>query len=89
MLALSLETAKTVALVAAAAFLVVAVASAWLVRSIAAKVVTMVVLAGLAVVIWSQRTNLVECAERAEDRITAGTTSVTCTFFGTDVVITD
>lgn len=88
MLALTVETAKTAAVVVALVFIGLAVVSAWLVKNIVTKVILVVVLGGLALGAWTQRTSLQDCADRAAASFqngTAGVDSVTCTFFGTDV----
>lgn len=89
MLAISFETAKTVAAIAAVAFVALAIASAWLVRNLVGKIITIVVLAALAFACWSQRTNLVECADRAKEQLATGQTDITCQFFGQDVTFGD
>ena len=87
MLALTVETAKTVAIVVVVGLIVAAVLSAWLVKSVVAKVVTIVVLAGLALGVWTQRANLQDCADQAQSRLDNGQASVACTFFGYDVTL--
>ena len=87
MLALTVETAKTVAIVVVVGLIVAAVLSAWLVKSVVAKVVTIVLLAGVALGVWTQRANLEDCADQAKARVGTGQASVTCTFFGYDVTV--
>lgn len=89
MLALSLETAKTAAVVAIVVILGTGVLSAWLMKTIVSKVVTLVVLAGLAFAVYSQRTNLQDCADRAKAEAADFDVEdgFTCSFFGTDVDI--
>ena len=86
MVALSLDSAKNIAVVVVLAFLVFAVLSAWLVKSIVTKLVMVVLMGGLALGAWTQRSSLVDCADKAKANVTAGSTAaVTCRFFGTDV----
>ncbi|HUC33053.1 MAG TPA: hypothetical protein VMS14_06595 [Ilumatobacteraceae bacterium] len=87
MLALTVETAKTVAIVVVVGLIVAAVLSAWLVKSVVAKVVTIVLLAGVALGVWTQRANLQDCHDQAKARLDTGQASVTCTFFGYDVKV--
>ena len=48
----------------------------------------MMVMAGFALGVWTQRTNLTDCAEQAKAKVTVGDTSpTTCTFFGVEVDI--
>jgi hypothetical protein len=70
MIALSLETAKTIAVVVVIAFL------------------AFMVMAALAIGVWTQRSSLQDCASKAKEQATAADrTGVTCTFFGTDVEV--
>lgn len=84
MIALDLETAKTIGMVAAGAFVVFGILSAWLVKTVVTKIIMIVLMAGIAIGVYSQRASLDDCATRAKAAV--GTTdSVTCTFFGTEV----
>ncbi len=87
MLALSLETAKTVAIVVLLVFLAVGVVSAWVIKNVTAKLITVAIMAALALGVWTQRSNLSDCADRAKANVTSGTTKVSCTFFGSEVEI--
>lgn len=88
MAALSVDSAKNIAIVVAIAFVVLSVLSAILVKAIVTKVILVVVLGGLALGAWTQRQSLTDCADKAAAEVengTAGAGSVTCTFFGTEV----
>lgn len=92
MFALSLDSAKNVAIVVAVVFVVLSLLSAWIVKNIVMKLILVVVLAGLALGAWTQRQNLADCADQAaagfHDAVESGIStpdSVTCNFFGTDV----
>lgn len=80
--ALSLESAKDLAIGAVVVFLVLAAMSAWVIKHTITKLLAVVLTAGLALGAWTQRTNLETCAQRA---VVAATNSVTCTFFGTSI----
>lgn len=82
--ALSLESAKDLAIGAVVVFLVLAAMSAWIIKHTITKLLAVVLTAGLALGAWTQRTNLQQCAEQAA---VAATSSVTCTFFGTDITV--
>jgi uncharacterized membrane protein YfcA len=85
---MSLETAKTVAIVVVIVFAAGAIASAWLMKTIVQKVVSFAVLAVLAAIVWSQRASLQDCADKVKENLAAGATAdTTCSFFGTDVTI--
>ena len=64
--------------------------SALIVKNIVTKLILVVLLGGLALGAWSQRSSLSDCADRAQAEIANGTVgagSVTCKFFGTEVDI--
>lgn len=85
---MSLETAKTVAVVVVILLAGLAVASAWLMRTVVQKVVTLVVIGLLALLVWNQRANLQDCADEVRTDLRAGgTDDTTCNFLGRDVTI--
>lgn len=85
MLALTLEQAKTSAILIAVALLVLAVGAAWLMKTVAQKVALAVILGLLALLVWTQRSSLDECADKVREGGTSGDT--TCSFFGRDINI--
>lgn len=89
MLALTLDQAKTLAVVVAVALVVLALVSAWIMKTIAQKLALAAILALLAIVVWTQRSSLDECADkvRAEALTDAARIDTTCSFFGRDVTI--
>lgn len=88
MTALSLETAKTIAIVVALVFVASAVLSAWFIKNMVVKLVMVLLLAGLALGVWTQRTSLQDCAAKAREKAAAfDTTGLTCTFFGTEIEV--
>jgi hypothetical protein len=82
---LTLDTAKTVALVAAAALVILAIVSAILLKTIAQKLAVASILALLALLVWTQRSSLQTCADLVRE--TGGVVTTTCTFLGQDVDI--
>ncbi len=88
MTALSLETAKTIAIVVVLAFLAFAVISAWVIKNVTTKLIMVALMAALALGVWTQRTSLQDCATKAKEQAEAlDTTAITCTFFGTEVEV--
>jgi high-affinity Fe2+/Pb2+ permease len=90
MSALSVESAKNIAIVVAVVFVVLSVVSALIIKNIVTKLILVVLMGGLALGAWSQRNSLSDCADRAQAEIangTAGVGTVTCKFFGTEVDI--
>jgi hypothetical protein len=94
MIALTLDDAKTIALVVATAFAVGAVVSFWIMKSVVQKLVVAALLALLAFAVWSQRVSLQECADKVRDNFELAGAGVTvtdteCSFFGFTVTISD
>ena len=86
--ALSLESAKTIAIAVAIAFVAFAVISAWVIKNLVTKLIMVLLMAGLALGVWTQRTSLQDCATRAKAKAEAlDTIPIKCTFFGTDVEV--
>jgi hypothetical protein len=86
MVALSVESAKNIGLIVAAALLVFTIASAWIIKKVTTKLITVAVLAILCIGVWTQRSNLQDCAAKAKERISAGDTrAITCSFLGSDI----
>lgn len=88
-LALTLGQAKTIAVIVALLLLGLALLSAWAMKTLAQKAALAVILTLLAVLVWSQRAALQECADkvRAEARTDVSQVDTTCSFVGRDVTI--
>ncbi|MEM9039840.1 MAG: hypothetical protein AAGD33_08085 [Actinomycetota bacterium] len=94
LVALSLDAAKNIAIVVAVIFVLGAVASAWLMKTVAQKVATALVLAVLAFSVWTQRGALDDCADKVTDSFGRDGLGVRlddteCSFFGFTVPISD
>jgi hypothetical protein len=91
MLALTLDQATIIAVEAVAALIGLAVASAWLMTGIMQEVALVVILGLLAVLVWTRRASLDECAETV--RATGASIDdrdrdTPCSFFDQDIQIT-
>ena len=85
MLALSLGQAKTIAVIVVIVLMALAIGAAWLMKTLAQKAAIAVILGLLALLVWSQRSSLDECADKVrEGGIQVDTT---CSFFGRDINI--
>jgi hypothetical protein len=85
---LDLATVRNVAFVVIAVAVLLALVTAYLVKAVVGKVVSIVLLGGLAVLVWSQRQSLQDCADRVGTTLGAGAVDdTTCTFFGRDVTV--
>ena len=94
MLALTLDTAKNIAIALAVVFAIGSVAAAWIMKTIVQKVATALVLAVLAFAVWTQRTSLQDCADKVKDAYEREGTSVSfidtdCSFFGATITVSD
>jgi hypothetical protein len=94
LLALTLAAAKNIAIAVVVVFLVGAVASAWIMKTVVQKLVTAFVLVLLAFAVFTQRTSLQDCADKVKGNFSRAGTSVTvtdtdCSFFGVTVNIKD
>lgn len=89
MTALSLESAKTIGIVIVLAFVAFAVISAWVIKNITMKIITVLLMVGLGLGAWTQRGSLQDCADKAKAKVDAGAAegSITCEFFGTEVSV--
>ena len=90
MLALSLGQAKTIAVVVVAGLIVLALASAWLMKEVMQKVALVVILGLLALLVWTQRASLQECADKvrsARESLADSDVDTTCSFLGRDIEI--
>jgi len=83
MLASGVDTAKNVAIVVVVVLLVAAVVTAKIVSNVTKKVLTLIILVGIAALVFSQRQSLKTCADKAST-----TQATTCTFFGHHFTIT-
>ena len=88
MTALTVESAKDLGIVVAAILIGLMVAMAWLVKNVTAKIISIVLIGGLAFGVWTQRSSLQDCAKRVRERVAVGnTTDVSCSFLGTDIKV--
>lgn len=89
-LALTLDSAQNIALLVIVGLIVLAVAAAWLMKALVAKLIIVTVLGLLAFAVWSNRSTLQDCADNVVASVAAGTSGDTeCDFFGFTVTIPD
>ncbi len=82
------NTLKNAALGLSGAALVVAVILMKVISNIVGKVISTVVLVAIALVGYSQRTEITDCVNKVKaESTTAATSSVSCTFFGQDIEV--
>jgi cobalamin biosynthesis protein CobD/CbiB len=88
MTSMTVESAKNIGIGVALVLVAVMVLMAWLVKTVTTKVISVLIFAGLAFGVWTQRTSLEDCAGKVKARAALGdTTDVTCTFLGSDIKV--
>jgi hypothetical protein len=80
MLALGVDAAKNIAIAVVVGFVVLSLVAASAIKNVTYKIVISLLMIGLALGVWTQRSELQDCAQLV--RTQAGTT---CEFFGTQV----
>jgi hypothetical protein len=93
-LALTLETAKQLAIAIVVIFVVGAFLAASMMKTIVQKLATVFVLGLLAFAAFTQRTSLQDCADKVQGNFERNGTNVTvtdtdCSFFGVTITVKD
>ena len=94
MLAIGPQDARNAAIVIVIVFLLGAVGSMWLMKTIVQKAVVALVLAALAFSVYSQRSTLQTCVDDVRGKLSRNVideklADTQCSFFGIDVTISD
>jgi hypothetical protein len=89
MTSMTVESGKNIGIGVALGLVVLMVLAAWLVKSVTTKLISVLIIAGLAFGVWTQRSSLQDCATKVKARAATvgGTTDVTCTFLGTNIKV--
>ena len=83
--AINVDTAKNIASGVSVGTVVIALLAIRLVKNMLVRVVTIVALLAIGLASYSQRANIVDCANKV--KANAGVSTTQCTFFGQDVEI--
>ena len=84
-----IETLKNIALGLSAASIVVGLILMKVVSSIIGKIISLVIFIAIALAGYSQRAQVIDCANSVKAQATAtASVETTCTFFGQDVKVT-
>jgi ABC-type lipoprotein release transport system permease subunit len=89
-LGLTVDGVAAIAALVAIGLLVVGLVIAFVVKAIVLKVIGLVVTILLALLLWSQRTSMKDCADNVKEQVRANATAnvdTTCSFFGRDVSV--
>ena len=88
MTSLTLESAKNIGIAVAVGLVALMLVMAFVIKNITGKLISVVIIGGLAFGVWTQRTSLQSCADKVRGRVAVGNTSdVTCSFIGSDIKI--
>ena len=81
-----MDAAKNWAIAIVIGFVVLSLVAASAIKNVTYKIVTALLMAGLALGVWTQRSRLQDCAHEVRDKGAVGDFSTTeCKFFGTEV----
>lgn len=88
---LTLDTAKNLAIALIVIFVVGGILSAWLIRKVVTKVISITLFALLAFAVWSNREALQDCADKVSAALERGAVNADteCSLFGFTVEIPD
>lgn len=88
MTGLTLESAKNIGIAVAVALVVLMVVTAFVIKNVTAKLISVIIIGGLLFGVWTQRSSLQSCSNKVRARVAAGDKSdVTCSFIGNDIKI--
>lgn len=86
MSAMTLESAKNIGIVVAVGLVALMIVLAVVIKNVTTKLISILLIGGLAFGVWTQRSSLQDCAEKVKARGVVGDTSdVTCSFLGSDI----
>ncbi len=88
MIAMTVDSAESIGVAVAVALVAIMLVMVTLIKKATGKLIAIVIVGGLAIGVWTQRSSLQDCAENAKARGALGATSgLTCSFMGTDVKV--
>lgn len=92
MTGITLDSARTYAVIAVVVLVLGAVLAAWLLKTLVQKIVVFALLGALAFAVWTQRESLQDCADKVQANLalTDGalpSTDTECSFFGFTVTV--
>lgn len=86
MTAMTVESAKNIGIAVAVALVALMLVLSVVIKNVTAKLLSIVIVGGLAFGVWTQRSSLQDCAEKVKARGVLGDRSdVTCSFMGSDI----
>jgi uncharacterized membrane protein YqjE len=83
MTALTVDTAKNIGIAIAVGLVALMLVMAIVIKNVTAKLITVVLIGGLAFLVWTQRSSLQDCA----DKVRADASDEECKFLGSHVKV--
>jgi hypothetical protein len=88
MTAMTVESAKNIGIAVAVGLVALMLVMAFVIKNVTTKLITVLLIGGLAFGVWTQRSSLQDCADRVKARgVAVGSSDVTCSFLGSDVKV--
>jgi hypothetical protein len=87
MAGISLDTMRTLATIGSVGFVILALVAGILLKSLAQKAAFLAIFGLLALLIWTQRQSLEDCAAIVQASLLTNGTEATCSFLGLSVTI--
>ena len=86
MTAMTLESAKNIGIAVAVGLVALMIVLAVVIKNVTTKLISILLIGGLAFGVWTQRSSLQDCADKVKARGVLGdTTDVTCSFLGSEI----
>jgi hypothetical protein len=85
MTAMTVDTAKNIGIAVAVGLVALMLVMAFVIKNVTAKLITVLVIGGLAFLVWTQRSSLQDCADRVRTGAAAGDDE--CKFLGSHIKV--
>lgn len=88
MFSMTVDSAKDIGIAVAVFLVVIMVLMFLMMKKVTGKLISVIIVGGLALGVWTQRSSLENCASKVKARAALGdNTNVTCTFMGSDIKV--
>jgi hypothetical protein len=88
MTAMTVESAKNIGIAVAVGLVALMLVMAFVIKNVTAKLISVVIIGGLAFGVWTQRSSLQDCADKVRaPQGPVGDTSAVCSFLGSDIKV--
>ncbi|HEY0520097.1 MAG TPA: hypothetical protein VGC84_11445 [Ilumatobacteraceae bacterium] len=87
MIGMTLESAKNIGIAVAVGLVALMFVMAIIIKNVTTKLLSILIVGGLAFGVWTQRSSLQDCADRVKARGLAVGSEVTCSFLGSNIKV--